>query len=229
MKTDVRYKNLVQGLITSSERNRGIMDYFFSQHVEELKIFYAKMREINVRIGTFSHSYNEINSEVIFDTRNAWKLVFMKKGYGDVLEIPIEIGYLFTIRGNEAYKKFINYFGVSGKKGEFKMGEFIAHFKKFVPDKYVLDDSRRDTILSYDKIDGKSDGKYPIRVINWEVVHAKNPTLDDEKYHRSPENLEKTRELYPELYSKTKDMDLTIVYGLQPEEKTSELKKGIID
>lgn len=205
------------------------MGYLFRQHIEELKVFYGKMKEINVRIGTFSHSYNDINSEVIFDTRTDWKLLFMKKGGGDILEIPIEIGYIFTIDGNEAYRRFINYFGISGIKGEFKINEFIARFKKAVPDKYILDDFKRDAILSYDKIDGKSDGKYPIKVINWEAVHAKNQTLDDKKYHRSPENLEKTRELYPELYLKTKDMDLTIVYGLQPGAKTSDIKKGIID
>lgn len=204
------------------------MEYFFTKYVEELKIFYTKMREINVRIGTFGHSFNEIDSEVIFDTRKEWRLVFMKKGHGDVLEIPVKRGYMFTVQGNEMYQKFINYFKVSGKRGEFKMGEFIAHFRKCVPDVYILDDSKRETILTYDKIDKKSDGKYPIRVINWEAVHAKNPKLDDEKYHRSPENLEKTRELYPELYLKTKDMDLTIVYGEYPAEKTGELKKGII-
>ena len=204
------------------------MEYSFSKYIEELKTFYTKMKEINVRIGTFSHSYNGVNSEVIFDTRNNWKLVFMKKGYGEVLEIPVEIGYVFSIQGNDAYKKFINYFRVSGKKGAFKMGEFIGHFKKCVPDRYVLDDSKRGTILTYDKIDRKSDGKYPIKVINWEVVHAQNPELDEEKYHRSPENLEKTRELYPDLYLATRDMDITIVYGVQPEERTNALQKGII-
>ena len=43
------------------------MGYSFSGVVDGLKEFYSSMRKLNVQIGTFEHTYNEIVSDVIFD------------------------------------------------------------------------------------------------------------------------------------------------------------------
>lgn len=86
----------------------------------------------------------------------------------------------------------------------------------------------RKTILKYDRIDTDSDGIFPIGITNWEVVHAKNPMLPKDKYHRTNKNLSKTRQLYPALYLATKDMDITIIYGTMPGDKTEKMKKGAI-
>ena len=62
-------------------------------------------------------------------------------------------------------------------------------------------------ILKHDRIDTDSDGIFPIGIKNWEIVHAKNPMLPKDKYHRTNKNLSKTRQLYSAIYSATKDMD----------------------
>ena len=186
------------------------------------------MRKINVQIGTFEYKYNGIVSDVIFDTRDSelWKLVFIKRGHGDTLSIPIKKGYCFTIEGNEKYKEFVDYFGIGRGKGQFSIKDFVNHLNNRIPTEYILSDNVRKTILKYDRIDTDSDGIFPIGITNWEVVHAKNPTLPKDKYHRTNKNLSKTRQLYPAIYLATKDMDITIIYGTMPGDKTEKMKKG---
>ena len=200
-------------------------EFYYSRYIEELKNLFSSMRGISVDIATFDHHYNGIDSMVIFDTRDNWKLVFIKRGLGNTLEIPVERGYKFTVDGNANYKKFREYFQIGGAKGEFSLNEFVSLFKSIIPERYVLNDEKRVNILKYDRIDCESEGIYPIRTINWEEVHAKNPKLDPTKYHRTAKNLEKTKQLYPGIYRATKDMDMTIVYGRSVGIKTEDIKK----
>lgn len=207
------------------------MGFFYSGSIEALKTFYLSMRKINVQIGTFEYTYNEIVSDAIFDTRDSelWKLVFIKRGHGDTLSIPIKKGYCFTIEGNQKYKEFVDYFGIGRGKGQFSIKDFMNYLNNRIPTEYILSDNVRKTILKYDRIDTDSDGIFPIGITNWEVVHAKNPMLPKDKYHRTNKNLSKTRQLYPAIYLATKDMDITIIYGTMPGDKTEKMKKGQFD
>lgn len=202
------------------------MGYSYSGKVEKLSDFYKSMRQLGVQIGTFEHTYNHITSDVIFDTRNTkqWNLLFIKRGIGDTLSVPLNKGYLLTVEGNEKYGEFIRYFGIRAGKGQFHIKDFVTNLNMQIPKKYQISDNTRKTILSYDKLDSDSDGIYPIGVTNWEVVHAKNSNLPKVKYHRTEKNLLKTKELYPSIYQATKDMDITIRYGTKPGDKTNELK-----
>ena len=156
------------------------MGFFYSGSIEALKTFYLSMRKLNVQIGTFEYTYNGIVSDTIFDTRDfeLWKLVFIKRGHGDTLSIPIKKGYCFTIEGNEKYKEFVDYFGIGRGKGQFSIKDFVNHLNNRIPTEYILSDNVRKTILKYDRIDTDSDGIFPIGITNWEVVHAKNPMLE---------------------------------------------------
>lgn len=202
------------------------MEYSYRGKVEGLKAFYNSMRQLNVEIGTFEHKYNNVISDVIFDTRNSeeWNLTFIKRASGNVLCIPIQKGYRFSIIGNKAYNSFIEYFGIGNGKGTFSIKDFIDYLDKQIPTEYILSDNKRNTILKYNKLDDKSDGIYPIGVKNWEVIHARNPDLPEDIYHRSPKNLLKTKQLYPDIYNATKDMDITIIYGQYPGENTEKIK-----
>ncbi|MDU4882672.1 DUF6037 family protein [uncultured Clostridium sp.] len=204
------------------------MEYSYSGVVDGLKEFYSSMRNINVEIGTFRHEYNNVLSDVIFDTRSSdgWKLIFIKHIDGNVLEIQIQRGYRFAIEGNMAYNQFREYFGIGSGKGEFSIKDFVRHLSGQVPLEYRISDEKRNTILRYDKLDNESDGIYPIGLTNWEVVHAKNQKLPNDKYHRTAKNLAKTKQLYPEIYEATKNLDITIIYGVEPSEKTGEIKLG---
>lgn len=207
------------------------MEFYYSGSIEALKTFYLSMRKINVQIGTFEYTYNEIISDVIFDTRDSefWKLVFLKRDHGDTLSIPIKKGYRFTIEGNEKYKEFADYFGIGRGKGQFSIKDFVKYLNNNIPPEYSLSDNVRRTILKYDRIDTDSDGIFPIGIINWEIVHAKNSILPKDKYHRTSKNLSKTRQLYPAIYLATADMDITIKYGMMPGEKTEKMKKCEFD
>ena len=202
------------------------MGFYYSGRIEGLKSFYLSMIKINVQIGTFEYKYNGVVSDVIFDTRDLklWKLCFIKRGSGDTLLIPINKGYLFTIDGNEKYREFVDYFEIGRGKGQFSIKKFVNHLSNKIPSKYILSDGLRNIILKYDKIDSNSDGIFPIGITNWEVVHAKNPNLPKDKYHRTNKNLSKTRQLYPKIYSAIKDMDITIIYGTVAGEKTEKMK-----
>lgn len=206
------------------------MSYNHSFVLEGLKSFYYSMKKIDVEIGTFEHKYNGIISDVIIDTRSReeWEIVFIKRVLGDTLKFPVKKGYLISIEGNDAYYKFRKYFGISGKKGEFSIKDFMINLNNQIPAEYIISDIQRKTVLRYDKLDTDSDGIYPIGITNWEVVHARNSSLPKERYHRSSRNLIKTKQLYPNIYKATKDMDITIIYGTEPNEKTEKYKKGKI-
>ena len=115
------------------------MEFFYSGSIEGLKIFYRSMLKINVQIGTFEYEYNDIVSDVIFDTRDSelWKMVFIKRGHGDTLSIPIKKGYRFTIEGNEKYKEFVDYFGIGRGKGKFSIKDFVNHLNNRIPSEYI--------------------------------------------------------------------------------------------
>lgn len=204
------------------------MGYSYSGVVGGLREFYSSMRKLNVEIGTFKHTYNDIISDAIFDTRNSagWQLIFIKRLDGAVLRTPVQLGYRFSINGNEEYATFRTYFEIGAGKGEFSIKDFVNHLSRQIPTEYRLTDYKRTSILKYDRLDNDSEGIYPIRITNWEVVHAKNPELPKDKYHRTKKNLAKTKELYPKIYQTTKDMDITINYGINPGDKTVDLKNG---
>lgn len=192
--------------------------------------FYLSMKNLNVDIGTFAHRYNNIISDVIFDTRNReeWQIIFIKRLEGTILKLPIKHGYRITIEGNETYNRFREYFGISGEKGKFSIKDFMINLNNQIPSEYVIEDQKRKTILKYDRLDGKSEGIYPIGITNWEVVHAKNTSLLEDTYHRTEKNLAKTKEMYPKIYEATKDMDITIIYGTEPNEQTEKYRRGEI-
>ena len=129
------------------------MGFYYSGNIEKLKTFYLFMRKINVQIGTFEYTYNGIVSDVIFDTRDSelWKLVFIKRGHGDMLSIPIKKGYRFTIDGNEKYKEFADYFDIGRGKGQFSIKNFVNHLSSKIPFEYSLSDNVRRT-QCYQKI-----------------------------------------------------------------------------
>ncbi len=201
-----------------------ISSFRYSGKIDRLKEFYRAMHSLHVHIGTFEHRYNSIISDVVFDTRE-WKLIFIKKRVGETLSIRVKRGFRFTIDGNGEYRKFISYFNIGGGKGQFKIKDFIEHFSAQVPTGYTITDNIRQTIMNYDCLDSKSEGIYPIGIKNWEVIHAKNPDLPKEKYHRTEGNLQKTKELYPKIFNEIKDKDITIIYGKEPGDSTDRIKK----
>lgn len=202
------------------------MEYSYSGTLNGLKEFYFSMRTISVEIGTFEHEYNNVISDIIFDTRTleGWNLIFIKRIDGNVLEIQIQRGYRFTIEGSMAYNQFREYFGIGGGKGAFSIKDFVNHLSRQVPLEYKISDEKRRTILRYDRLDNESDGIYPIGITNWKVVHARNPKLATDTYHRTSKNLAKTKELYPQIYKATKDLDITIIYGFEQNGKTGDIK-----
>lgn len=105
----------------------------------------------------------------------------------------------------------------------------MNHLNNKIPSEYIFSDRVWKTVLNYDRIDNDSDGIFPIGITNWEVDHAKNPLQPEDKYHRTNKNLSKTRQLYPAIYSATKDMDITIIYRTMTGEKTEKMKKCHFD
>lgn len=84
-------------------------------------------------------------------------------------------------------------------------------------------------IINYDNLDSQSEWIYPTGTTNWAVVHSKKPTLPEDKRHRSPENLSKTKVLYPNIYQCTKDTDICNQYGKEPGNQTENIKSGKFD
>ena len=205
----------------------GYMSFEYKGKLGSLAGFYASMKQQNIQIGTFDHNYNHVDSCVIFDTsEDEWRLVFFKRAVGDTLIVPIEVGYKFSIVGDEKYKEFVDYFGIGHGRGEFHIAEFKENLNGQIPETYQLNDYARKQVIRYNRIDPDSEGIYPIGTINWQLQHALHPEWPDDKYHRSAENLKKTRQLYPAIYAATRNMDVTIRYGVDPGKNTDNMVNG---
>ena len=205
-------------------------EFFFEKSLQALKVFYGSMKTSGFSIGVFNYEFNGVISIVLFDSRgDEWRLVFVKKGIGDVLVIPVRPGYRFCIDGNEQYFKFRRYFMIGCGKGQFSIGDFIKEFEGKIPVKMVIadinDDARR-SILKYDTIDNESDGIYPIGFKSWENYHILHPEIPADKYHCSEKNKEKTRALYPQIYAVIKNLDISVLYSEEKGINTYEIIKS---
>ena len=203
------------------------MSFCYEAEIKKLRIFKKTMSKLKVEIGTFEFQYNEILTDVIFDTRNSesWEIIFMKVGIGKTLTIPIKLGYKFTIDTSKKYQEFISFFNIKNSKGKFSIKSFKDYFNENIPDEYKLSDNTRKKIIKYDRIDMDSEVIYPISLTNWELIHAKNNKLPKDKFHRSSKNLAKTKQLYPDLYEAIKDKDISVNYSTEIGEHTEQIKK----
>lgn len=198
-------------------------EYTFECYIEELKKLFASMKESDVSVSSFPFTYKNISVDAIFDTSsstNGWMLVFLKETDPKRIYIPIEKGYRLSIKGNEQYGRFKEFFKISSKKGEFKISEFVARLKEQIPDNYTVTSETRRAYLKY--IDDE-EGEYPVSVKDWGKYHIRNPKAPNDKYHRTDENLLKTRNCYPEIYRVIKDKDISIVYGKTPDKSIKEI------
>ena len=203
------------------------MSFCYEAEIKKLRIFKKTMSKLKVEIGTFEFQYNEILTDVIFDTRNSesWEIIFMKVGIGKTLTIPIKLGYKFTIDTSKKYQEFISFFNIKNSNGKFSIKSFKDYFNENISDEYKLSDNTRKKIIKYDRIDTDSEGIYPISLKNWELIHAKNNKLPKDKFHRSSKNLAKTKQLYPDLYEAIKDKDISVNYSTEIGEHTEQIKK----
>lgn len=207
------------------------MAFNYTRYLPQLETFHHSMLHIGrgVEIGTFDFTYNNIFSHVIFDTRNDWKLVFLHHGTGDILRIPVIPRYRFQIASDEKYREFLDYFQIKNRgKGQFSISAFINNMTQHIPERYVLNNQSRLAIERYDPIDRRNPGIYPIGIINWEENHALHPEWPDGLYHRSDENLEKTKQYWPEIYEVIVDMDISVRYGQNPGVNTDRLTEGLL-
>lgn len=204
--------------------------FYFSRELRQLRLFYASMKKQKIDIGTFEHKYNNIKSDVILDTsQHEWKLIFIKRKIGDTLIITVKKGFKFTIESDVKYKEFIKYFCIAGGKGQFSINEFHGNLDRQIDSCFVLSDAKREIISSHISIESAREGFYPIGTKNWQLFHAQHPEIPKDKFHRSEENLKKTKQLYPNIYEATKDLDVTICYGNKPGNKTEEMRLGKYD
>ena len=203
------------------------MSFYYEAEIKKLRIFKKTMSKLKVEIGTFEFQYNEILTDVIFDTRSSesWEIIFMKVGIGKTLTIPIKLGYKFTIDTSKKYQEFISFFNIKNGKGKFSIKSFKNYFNENIPDEYKLSDNAREKIIKYNRIDTGSEGIYPISLKNWELIHAKNNKLPKDKFHRRLENLAKTKQLYPDLYEAIKDKDISVNYSTEIGGQTEQIKK----
>ncbi len=211
------------------------MSSYFKKELPGLRKFYSSMRSQNQKVGVFAHTYNNVESDVIFDTddKDPWVLTFLRKGIGNGIKIPVEPGFCFVVKGDQATKEFRDYFEIKSGSGNFQMDDFLSHCSTQVPSSYVLgngeaDDDRRLALYRYDKMDSASEGIYPIGYKHWGLINAKaraNGATKDVG-HRSKANLKKTQVLWPALYEIIKTDDISVCYSLTPGKYTDMLRQG---
>lgn len=202
--------------------------YYYS--LDNLKSFSSSMKRQNVEQAVFAHKYNNILSHVIVDIscRDGWNLIFVKHGDGKVLKLKVMVGFRVYVT-ESLFRDICEYFGIRKKKGGFSTKEFFLQVNSQIPLNYVLSDENRKTVYEYRYRNDSDEGMYPIGLISWSEKNAKYRLKGAVEKHRTPYNLEKTKNLYPELYESIKDIDVSVKYGKNILKDTEKLMQGKIE
>lgn len=179
--------------------------------LHNLQVLHQEMKGVSQTVETFEYSYNNVSCSCIFDAdyQNGFSITFIKKSLGTVMKLPIKPGYRIQIQG-ELFPIFCNFFEIKRGKGLFSMKEFISHFNNHIPT--VLSKNtpeKRKLIATIFQLE-EADKIYYDHLINWEKIRVQNP---NNKCHRSKENLEKTKKLYPDIYKTICNHDISVAYS----------------
>lgn len=185
-----------------------------------LQLFHKSMRIYKTNVGTFDFEFNNVQCACLFeaDYDKGFSITFFKKFSAENISLPIAPGYNIAtyIKPKELFIKFWTFWGFKNREGSSYMRNFFKTFEASIPSTFSPQKNiERKIIIKKYNLE-EDDKPYFQDFINWSVHNAKYP---EKPCHRNPNNLEKTRLLYPQIYEAIKEYDISVRYTSFEQEK----------
>lgn len=181
--------------------------------LKRLQSFHNSMRLYKTSVGTFDFEFNKVQCACLFeaDYKKGFSITFFKKITAENISLPILPGYNIStyIKPRELFIDFWSFFGFEKGNGTSHMTNFFKTFEATIPTTFSPKKNiKREVIVKKYNLEER-DKPYFQGFVNWSIHNAKYP---DKPRHRNPENLEKTKLLYPEIYEAIKEHDISVRY-----------------
>lgn len=159
----------------------------------------------NRTYDVFDYSHNGIQFSVMFDVDCIpFKLILVKKRSTQYLILDVMAGYQINTYLGEKLQLLKDMLEVKNGKTKFSTNQFFEEFNKKIPHTIQNKKISKSTISRVYHCE-ESEKIYIRELRNWD----KYPELGK---HATKENREKTRLLYPEIYEKIKDKNISVFY-----------------
>lgn len=175
----------------------------------KLQGLYGLMKQENHMYAIFEITYNKINLKLLFDiSTNPFSLLIVRKRTD--LYIKLDVKPYFEINtslSTENYQKLVKILELKpDKSNPFKTSNFFEELNMKIPDKIDKKYKSEGVINILQKNKGIEDneGIYILGFIDWDKTNTNNNVR---KYNR-----EKTKKLYPEIYERIKDKNISVRY-----------------
>ncbi|MBG9445297.1 DUF6037 family protein [Cytobacillus firmus] len=175
--------------------------------LNKLKELYKDIKRNNLTYDVFDFTKNNIDFNVLFDINSTpFKLIMIKKRSSDYIIIDVHNGFKINPHlSRDKYDTLVSMLGLQFKKGNpFSTKEFFEELNQKIPSNISRKNISRNTIFTIYQCEEK-DKVYIKEIRNWDTYPHLNKSC-------SPENKEKTRLLYPDLYEEIKDKNISVFY-----------------
>lgn len=153
----------------------------------------------------FEYSHNKIQFSVMFDVDCIpFKLILIKKRSTQYLIIDVLTGYKINTYLGEKLKVLKDMLELKDGRTKFSTNKFFEEFNRKIPDSLQEKAISKSTISQIYQCE-ESEKIYIKELRNWDNY----PELGK---HATKKNREKTRLLYPEIYDKIKDKNISVFY-----------------
>lgn len=153
----------------------------------------------------FDYVHNGIEFSVMFDVNcQPFKLTFIKKRSTLYLILDVQAGYQINTYLGEKLQILRDMLELKDGKTKFSTNQFFEEFNLKIP-KVISEKKISKATLSRVYHCEESEKVYIRELRDWD----KYPLLEK---HATPENREKTRLLYPEIYENIKNKNISVFY-----------------
>ncbi len=193
--------------------------------LNNLKRVYILSKQENRDYCVFSFQKNKIEFDVFFDFNTTpYKLGFLPKNADIEIWLDVHSGFVIdSLISKEEYYSLTRILGLKyDPNNPFSTTAFFEEFNSKIPQELPSLDLYEATIVhvTINKYSiEKPDRIYYIGQKEWDKPQNRG------KGNRRPENLEKTRLLYPEIYKRTKDRNISIIYSAKMSDNYKRLKE----
>lgn len=174
---------------------------------------YKNLLNNNSTYGIFNYVKNSVKFDIFFDIGcNPFRIGFLVLNSNFQLWLDIKTGfYINTKLDKDDLYNLIEVLGIKyDPNNHFSTNQFFEEFNNKIPHKFKnIEHTEKAKIVSKIKDIEEEDKIYYLGLIDWEKLESGN---------RRFKNLEKTRLLYPKLYYRIKDKNISVRYTSNKEE-----------
>lgn len=172
----------------------------------KLNLYYLHMDILkhNKTYDVFDYTHNGIEFSVMFDTNEPFKLTFIKKRSTLYLILDVSNDYKINTYLGDRLQILKDMLELKDGKTKFSTNKFFEEFNQRIPHEISNEKISKSTLSKIYNCE-ESDKIYIKRLLDWDK-HPKSGR------NATPENHEKTRLFYPEIYERIKGKNVSVFY-----------------